>query len=259
MPSLVHLAPRLPRVRRKFLALAHASAHRVGPDRHLIELKRNHSLRVMAIAHGILLAHGIVPYELGLVAALLHDVGRFPQFERFRTFRDADSLDHGAEGANMLANSHLLEAFAPHEQEMIRQIVAVHNRRQLPPLDPGCEALAHVVRDADKLDIVRVVLAALEGGSVDPTITLGLRTEPGVSPGVVASLERGEAPDYGQLASVDDFTLFLAAWSQGLHYPASRRMFAARGYLARLRALLPPDQPVLDALFAAWRKAEAFV
>lgn len=249
-----HRAPRLAGVRRAFLALAEASASRLDSGRQMIDLKRDHSLRVMALAHRILTAHGLEPYELGMVAALLHDVGRFPQFERFRTFRDAESVDHGAEGERLLAASDLLVAFDAAEQAVIRQVVAVHNRRHLPPLSPAVERLAHVVRDADKLDIVRVVLAALESGPVDPTVTLGLRTEPGLSPAVLAALARGETPDYGQLAFVDDFKLFLAAWSQCLRFSESRRIFAARGYLGRLRALLPAH-PTVEALFASWAAA----
>lgn len=246
MSAIAVRAPRLKSVLRAFVAVAEASAQRVGDARHLVDLKRDHSLRVMALASRLLKAHDVEPYEIGIVAALLHDVGRFSQFEQYRTFRDAVSIDHGAAGAALLAASSLLDAFSASEQDAILRIVSLHNRRVLPVLDPPWDLLLHAVRDADKLDIVRVVLSALEKGEVDSTVTLGLRTEPGVSPGVLQTLSRGEAPDYGQLVFVDDFKLFLAAWSACLSFQESRRIFARRRYLQRIWALLPQTPPIAE-------------
>jgi hypothetical protein len=239
-------APRLKSVLRAFMTEAEASAQRVGNARRLVDLKRDHSLRVMALVSRLLKAHSVEPYEIGIVAALLHDVGRFSQFEQYRTFRDAVSIDHGAAGAAFLAASSLLDAFSASEKDAILRIVSLHNRRALPVLDPPWDVLLHAVRDADKLDIVRVVLGALEKGEVDSTVTLGLRTEPGVSPGVLQTLSRGEAPDYGQLVSVDDFKLFLAAWSACLSFQESRRIFVRRRYLQRIWAVLPQTPPIAE-------------
>lgn len=254
MTTMAVRAPRLKSVLQAFVTEAEASAFRVGDARSLIDLKRDHSLRVMALASRILKAHGVEPYEIGLIAALLHDIGRFSQFEQYRTFRDAESIDHGAAGATFLATSVMLDAFSASEKNAILEIVSLHNRREIPTVDPSYELLLHVVRDADKLDIVKVVLDAFEKGEVDSTVTLGLRKDSGISSEVIETLLRGEAPDYGQMVFVDDFKLFLAAWSFCLYFPESRRIFAKRKYLQRIWELLPQTS-ALVGLFQRFTEA----
>ena len=241
-------------VRRHFLELAQATADRVGSRRFLVNLKRDHSLRVMALAHRILQVHALRPYERILLAALVHDVGRFPQLEHFGTFCDAQSVDHGAEGARLLETSSLLAGLRPEEQAWIRQVVAFHNRRQLPPVAEDIAVGLSVVRDADKLDIVRVVLAGLEAGEIDDVVALGLRPDPGYTPQVLEALAQGDAPDYRHLTFVDDLKLFLAAWGGHLVFAESRRIFSDRNYLGRLEKLASPH-PFVPQLFSQFRQA----
>ena len=231
-------------LRARFVALASEYAERLGERREHIVIKRDHSLRVHALATKIVAAEGLTPPAAHLAAALVHDVGRFPQFERFGTYRDDESVDHGEEGARFLEGGNFLEAFGPHERACITEAVRLHNKRLLPPgMDPLARSICDLVRDADKIDIVRVVMSRMQAsGSRDPVITLGLADEPEAWTGAVLdAAAAGENPSYTQLRYINDFLLLLASWGPQLVHGASRAIFADRGYLGRLFSLLPDN------------------
>jgi putative nucleotidyltransferase with HDIG domain len=237
------MAPGLLRqMRVRFLDMADEYAGRLGERREHIDLKRDHSLRVYALATKIVAGERLAPSRLYLAAALLHDIGRFSQFERFGTYRDDESVDHGDEGADFLRGSDFLEAFAASEKDCIVNAVRQHNKRVLPAdLDPLTRSVCELVRDADKLDIVPVVLSKMMAdGPRDPVVTLGLVDAPEAwTESMVDVVASGRSPAYNELCYVNDFKLLLASWGPKLVHGTSRRIFAGRGYLDRLFDLLP--------------------
>ena len=77
----------------------------------VFKLKQMHTQRVCFTIRRLGRALQLSSRDLLLaeVAALLHDVGRFPQFARYRTFRDQDSTNHGRPG-NGLCSPAVLRA-----------------------------------------------------------------------------------------------------------------------------------------------------
>ena len=71
-----------------------------------IERKYYHSLRVMDFAEAIGKSINLDDndLEIAIVGGLLHDYGRFPQWERYNTYSDVDSIDHGNLGVSLLFN-----------------------------------------------------------------------------------------------------------------------------------------------------------
>jgi len=237
------------RLRRRFVTLAAEHADRLGERRGHILLKRDHCLRVHALAAKIVAEEGLVPVRPYLVASLLHDIGRFRQFERFGTYCDGDSVDHGDEGAAVLRGGDLLAGLPSAEWSCVIEVVRLHNKRCLPEgLDPLVRTVCGVVRDADKLDIVPVVLARmLPGGPRDGVVTLGLRDAPeDWSDGVFETVAAGDSPAYSDLRCLHDFALLLASWGPNLEHPASRRIFGHRRHLDALFAVLPQEPRFAD-------------
>jgi hypothetical protein len=229
-------------MRAGFVQIAGEYAERLGQRREHIVLKRDHSLRVHALAAKIVARESISGPGPYLAAALVHDIGRFSQFERFGTYRDDESVDHGDEGADFLRRGDFLDALDPPVRECVIEAVRLHNKREIPlGLDPLTRSLCAVVRDADKLDIVRVILSRLgAAGPADGVVTLGLVDEPKAwTEAIVEIVAGGESPAYGDLRYINDFKLLLASWGPKLVHRASRRIFAQRGYLDSLFALLP--------------------
>ena len=93
-------------------------------------------------------------------AALLHDAGRFPQMSKFQTFNDRLSADHAALGIEAILTEGVLSGLSGQEQRLILSAVKWHNKRHVPPELPEDEKpLLFLLRDADKLDIMRIFCA----------------------------------------------------------------------------------------------------
>ncbi len=232
-------------LRRRFVALSAQYEARLGERRAHIVLKRDHSLRVHALATAIARAEAVPDLQPYRIAALVHDIGRFPQFEQYGTYRDDQSADHGDLGAEMLEGGDFLDGIDAGLRLLVATVVRLHNKRDVPV---GLDSLTHsvltVVRDADKLDIVPVVLSKLQpGGPRDEVVTLGLRDAPGGwSPDILEAVERGGNPSYSELRFINDFKLLLASWGPKLVHAASRKMYLRRHYLDQLFALLPESR-----------------
>ena len=132
-----------------------------------IALKVQHTLRVAELCEQI--ARGLeLPdpdIELAWLVGLLHDIGRFEQVRRYDTFNDAASVGHAALGVSVLFDERpsedtiLLREFLDGTDcdDLIRLAVGTHSDYRLPDgLDEREQTLCNILRDADKIDIIRV-------------------------------------------------------------------------------------------------------
>jgi putative nucleotidyltransferase with HDIG domain len=211
-----------------------------------LELKHAHSWQVAENARQISreLGHEAREVELAGAAGLLHDVGRFIQFSRYGSFSDADTLDHGEEGCRVLEReaSDLFESDEAREQLLFA--VRCHNRRteEIPPgRTPAHDGLLRLVRDADKIDIMAIVLRSVEedGFRALPSMLPGIDLSREVTPAVLAGVTRRESLSTASLVTVGDFLLFICSWFHDLNYLPSRRLAAGQGLVARVRLELP--------------------
>lgn len=212
-----------------------------------IDLKIRHSREVLATARAIVAESGMEPAQRRacLLAALYHDVARFEQYRRFRTFRDRESCNHGLAGVRILKRERRLDNEPAALRRRVLAAVGLHNRFALPPRLPADIAqVTHVVRDADKLDILRVMHENLCGPApYHPTVVLGLPDDPALVSETVLRAARGQrVASYSDLTSVNDLRVLLGTWLFDMHFAASRRLFAAAGHARRLLERLPEDE-----------------
>lgn len=136
-----------------------------------IKLKIDHTYRVAELCGRIARSEGLpdADVELAWLLGMLHDVGRFEQLRRYGTFNDAASVDHAGLGADILfgdpaepegdvtggsIRDYILEMG---EDDLIEIAIRVHSAYRIPEnLDPRTERLCHILRDADKIDILKV-------------------------------------------------------------------------------------------------------
>ena len=132
-----------------------------------IALKIEHTLHVTALCERIARGLGLPEPDIDLawMAGLLHDIGRFEQVRRFDTFNDARSVSHASLGIEVLfdtdplTNEPLIRRFVenPANDEPLRTAIATHSDYRLPQgLDSQTRTLCTILRDADKIDILRV-------------------------------------------------------------------------------------------------------
>lgn len=126
-----------------------------------VRLKVEHTYRVADLCERIAASEqmSVPEQELAWLLGMLHDVGRFEQLRRFHTFADAQSVDHAALGADLLFQDNLIRDYVNQTEEdtLIETAVRWHSAYRLPEnLDKRTEKFANILRDADKIDILKV-------------------------------------------------------------------------------------------------------
>ena len=232
-----------------------------NPDRSLpsmMHLKRVHTGFVVKNAE--LIADGekfdAETREAALAAALLHDTGRYEQIKLYNTFRDADSVDHAVFSHDIVKEKGWLDSLVTDAQkrDAILNAVLYHNRRDIPDgLDRLTETCSHTVRDADKLDIFRVLEDQVEHTDwrSDSRAFWNLAVSAPPNPVVVDCIENRMPVAYQDITSLADFVLIQVGWMiSGLHYQTSRRICRERDHLGFRRDFLHKltDDPSIDRL-----------
>jgi len=227
----------------------------------LLKLKLCHSLRVAGNARYIAeaLKYSKSERRLAEAAGLLHDVGRFSQFVRYGSYRDSDTVDHGTEGRRVLEEQNRSLLPDPVDRELLLCVVEYHNRKQtdIPNgLSPEKTRFLSLIRDADKLDIMELVLRSvvLDGFQDLREMLPHIRLCRELSPGVLTEAAKTGSVSNGNLTTLSDFLVMMATWCCDMNYPPTRRLAIKRGLLPRIRRELPDTKPVRD-LFAGITEA----
>lgn len=150
-----------------------AYAGAFGSDDERIRLKVVHTLKAAELCEGVARACGMDGDDVGLawLCGLLHDIGRFEQLRIWGTFKDSASCSHARLGLAVLDGERFfgdrelsaadgrLALFVEGAEAaaVVRRAVGLHGCLRLPGgLDVRERRFCEIVRDADKVDIVRV-------------------------------------------------------------------------------------------------------
>jgi hypothetical protein len=237
-------------VRRHFAEYANGYIDRAGSARHMMELKREHCAFVARNCRELAVSSGWKKEDVNTAEALgfLHDIGRFPQLEEYGTFRDAESIDHGERGWQAIRESGLLDEVELELRDAILSGVRHHNAHTLPPNLPEPHyRWVTLIRDADRLDIYRIVLDALVHNKLGEHsgIALDLPLEGGPCPEMLEMIRRQVPPSYTDLKCVADFLLLILSWSYQMNYPAALRIMRERNIVDQFTAYLPTGLPAV--------------
>jgi len=128
-------------------------------------LKIHHTYRVAGLCEQIARSEGMSEEECALawLTGMLHDIGRFEQLRRYNTFIDASSVDHAKLGADILfggaGETACIREFVTDDAKdaLIETAIRVHSLYRVPEeVDAETAKYCHILRDADKVDILRV-------------------------------------------------------------------------------------------------------
>ena len=124
-----------------------------------IKRKISHSVRVMRLSrkYAMELEFDNDDVELASLIGLLHDIGRFYQYQTYHSFNDFKTIDHADYGVKILFEDRLISKFTNKEEdyELIRFAIKNHNKLKIEDTnDSRFVKFARLIRDVDKLDIV---------------------------------------------------------------------------------------------------------
>lgn len=126
-----------------------------------VKLKIEHTYRVSELCEEIAKSIHLSQEDLDLawLTGILHDVGRFEQLRMYGTFNDALSVDHAALGADILFRDGMIRQFVNEEDAdaLLEKAVRCHSAYRIPDSYSERETMfSNIVRDADKIDILKV-------------------------------------------------------------------------------------------------------
>jgi len=225
----------------------------VEEDQRNFAVKKDHTYHVCLNALRIVRSLQLNNQDMLLAEAiaLFHDVGRFPQYQQYKTFDDNISANHAALGAKVLLEQDVLRGLPEKEQNLILHVVTLHNVFTLPDtLDQRTRLFVHIIRDADKLDIWRVFIEyyGQDEESRATAVALGLPDSPGYSQTVLACLQQGRMASKSELKTLNDFKLLQLTWLYDLNFTRSLQIVQERGYVDKMAAVLPENVEIREAI-----------
>ena len=208
-----------------------------------LRLKVGHSARVSATCDAMRssmqwnepgdewLAHSI---------GLLHDTGRFPQYEGWETFQDSASTDHGDLGAQILEEEFDWDGIPKKYKETILIAVKNHNKIEIAADIPlYTYRWAAMIRDADKIDIFHMVQERIDNGTIFDMLPRHKKYD-GLTPALVEQIRQEERGSYTNAKSLQDYRLIQLTWGCDLNYPVSVATLKADGVFERICGDLKP-------------------
>lgn len=249
---------------------AYAAAY--DPADPKIRLKIDHTYRVADLCRTIARARGwrSADVHLAWLCGLLHDIGRFEQVRRWGTFNDSRSISHAALGAQILfggsgtpgdtdaagapPRSGIIRRFAPDPSHdtLIKAAVALHSNYRLPDdLDERTRGLCQVVRDADKIDILRV--NCIESAQAIYGVSEQQMRESPISEQALSGFAAHRTLRRTERTYPADFVIGHLCFAFELAYPESLVILRRQGYLNRLLRR-PFNNAQTAAVFADLRR-----
>lgn len=235
----------------KYVHSFYATEPVLRPD---LVLKEKHSRRVgvQILNIGGKLGLGDNDLRIAETMGLLHDIGRFEQVTRYRTFSDRKSVDHAAMGLLVLQREKTLAALDEKTRQLIRKAISYHNRLGVPAEEsPACLFYSRLLRDADKLDILALFADYyyIDEEKRSTIVELDLPDEPDVSPGVLKDLQQGKVVNMSHLKFLNDFKLLQLGWVYDINFQPTLQALHGHGYLQKIRATLP-SSAAIDHIYA---------
>lgn len=196
-----------------------------------ISWKELHTKYVAEIS-GELAAHlGLNAHDrtLAEIIGLFHDIGRFKQYSVYHTFNDFISENHSLLGLREIRDLALLKRLPEEDLDVFRFAIENHNAMQIAPTENARYILfAKILRDADKLDIYRVLQPTLEPSDGSGYSTL-----------FQEGFLRGEQCNYAEIRTMDDRKLVRLLWIYNIYFGWTMQRIMNRGYVDRIIGCLP--------------------
>ena len=217
-----------------------------------IVLKIDHTKRVcreiQALGEAVGLAEQVL--RIAQTAALFHDIGRFEQYARHGTFMDRKSEDHARLGVRILKEHGVFNHLDEKTARLVLRAVLYHNRMALPGHETGaCLLLTKLLRDADKLDIWKVVTDYYhEDAGRNGTLELDLPDTPGFSEAVGRDLLDRRIVNMAHVRNLNDFKLLQISWVYDINFRQTFACIQSRGYVDLIARALPESDDIAETV-----------
>lgn len=215
----------------------------------IIILKADHSRKVHKEILGLAQSLELNSDDVGLaeIIGLFHDVGRFKQYVKYKTFSDSKSQNHAELGVEVLKEHNVLKDLSIENQEIILKAILNHSRAEIIP-DKNKKVIffSKLIRDADKLDIWRLITEyyMVKEQKENKTLELELPDKKEISDEVFQSIVNKQVVLKESMKTLNDFKLLQIAWIFDLNFEYSIQRLYSKKYLDKIFDTLPDNDKV---------------
>lgn len=182
--------------------------------------------------------------ELAEIIGLFHDVGRFRQYSIYKTFNDADSEDHADLAIKVIDELDFFKKLSTEDFEIVKFSIQQHNKKEIAYSNDERKILfAKIIRDADKLDIYRVLepFFAQENADKMPNFIKGAQIAD-ISDDFVEHFAKGEQADYREIRTNGDRKIVRLMWIYNVNYAWTLKKIVERGFIEKIIENLPRNE-----------------
>ncbi|SHH66268.1 HD domain-containing protein [Clostridium grantii] len=228
-----------------------------------IMLKKHHTLRVLEnisiISKNLQLDEN--SDLLAKTIAIFHDIGRFYQFEKYKTFSDAQSENHAELGIKVLESAEVLSRLSKEEKTIILKAVQYHNMFKIPSNEESKYILfCKLIRDADKIDIYKVLTDYYGELDLDlnPAIEHNLPNIEHYSPIIIDDILNSRNSNSKLLRTRYDMRLLTLTWIFDINYKISIDLIKNRDFINKTLKVLPTNEDMTKVKVALYSYMENF-
>ena len=215
------------------------------------EIKKAHSLRVANLSMYLAdkLDFNIDEKKLAFFIGVFHDIGRFKQVVEFNTFDDSKSVDHAKYSIQVITEEKIFENIGIEGKDLALEAIFYHNKFKLHEnLSEQELKFAKLIRDADKIDILKVLTDYYSSRDSTPNHTLTWELPQGmsVSTAVAKEVLEGKLVSKKDVASVIDVKIMQMSWVYDFNYRLSFEYVLKKRFLEIIYETLPKNDLVIE-------------
>ena len=183
------------------------------------------------------------------LSALLHDIGRLEQLVKHGTYADNEESDHIQIGLDVIRDNEVLAVLNERENELILDCVRMHELSVLPKIeDEQLLILINLLRDADRIDVLRIVSDYYTHKKVYPNRYLDMELEdiPGISKKISKAIMDEKIAKRDDVKNLNDLKLSQMSWVFDMNNKRSFKMVSENGYVKAIFETLSKSDDVID-------------
>ena len=222
-------------------------------------IKKEHSFRVADNAGRLsdIMHLNSDDRKVAYLSGLFHDIGRFEQLADYNTFNDVNSVDHAEHSVKVLKEKDVMNDLGSELQELVYFAIHYHNKLQLPKKRNDREMMhARLLRDADKLDILKVLTDYYSDKKRKPnhTLTWDLPANGLVSPAVAKQIFSGKLISKENVKNETDVKIMQLSWVYDLNFKSTIEFIFQNRFFEKIYNTLPKN----DLIIEIYRKVKVY-
>ncbi|MCQ2979191.1 MAG: HD domain-containing protein [Clostridia bacterium] len=222
--------------------------HEDGVSKDYMHLKMVHTKKVVEAIEQIAKSINLSSEDIILakLIGLLHDVGRFPQIHKYKIDNDNLTENHALLGIKVIKELDLLKDEDEVNRNIILKSIEYHNILSIPneEKDDRVILFSKLIRDADKVDIYRVMLTDIYSYPIDKLKELysNLSFESKLSDEIYYPLKDRKNVSRKDIVTFLDHIMMQMSWvTSDINYNESKKMIRDNHYIEKLYELADPD------------------